>query len=154
MKVLGNDQACLMSVVEPPKFITQRHIAAVFEKLGYETSAAQKIFSILMEAASRFKTEDTMSTKYREDPDRILEEDEYGRGTFSETSAPVTPVTPNAALAKAFGDFDDEEETPKAGAAQEESRKSVSAAADPPVSTKNGDQNSSNARMDFQDFIK
>ena len=155
VKVINNDQACLVSVVEPPKFITQRHVAAVFEKMGYDTAAAQKVFNILMEAASRFKTEEGgMSTRYRDDPDRIAEEDEYSRDS-SAPLTPATPATPNAALAKAFGDFEDEEEPVSTKAnvvTADESRKSTSINLDA-ASTKAGEANSAN-RMDFQDFVK
>jgi hypothetical protein len=30
-------------VVEPPKFITARHVAAVFEKMGYDSAAGTKV---------------------------------------------------------------------------------------------------------------
>jgi hypothetical protein len=29
--------------VEPPKFITARHVAAVFEKMGYDSAAGTKV---------------------------------------------------------------------------------------------------------------
>jgi hypothetical protein len=32
-------------VVEPPKFITARHVAAVFEKMGYDSAAGTKVSS-------------------------------------------------------------------------------------------------------------
>jgi hypothetical protein len=32
-------------VVEPPKFITARHVAAVFEKMGYDSAAGTKVRS-------------------------------------------------------------------------------------------------------------
>eukprot|EP01034_Spumella_vulgaris_P043300 gene43300-53758_t len=41
-----------IDVVEPPKFITGRHVAAVFEKLGYDQAAGQKVFTILCEILS------------------------------------------------------------------------------------------------------
>lgn len=44
VKVLSDEtSSCLNSVVEPPRFITQRHVAAVFEKLGYDPSCAHKV---------------------------------------------------------------------------------------------------------------
>jgi len=39
--------------VEPPKFITDRHVAAVFEKLGYDSHCGTKVFGVLCEALSR-----------------------------------------------------------------------------------------------------
>eukprot|EP01039_Chlorochromonas_danica_P000439 gene439-473_t len=45
-------------VVEPPKYITARHVAAVFEKLGYDASHAPTIFGILCEAINRVKAAD------------------------------------------------------------------------------------------------
>jgi hypothetical protein len=32
-------------VVEPPKFITARHVAAVFEKMGYDAAAGTTVRS-------------------------------------------------------------------------------------------------------------
>ena len=40
-------------VVEPPKFITARHVAAIFEKLGFDASCGTKVFGVLCEALSR-----------------------------------------------------------------------------------------------------
>jgi hypothetical protein len=135
-KVLGGDNGCLDTVVEPPKFITQRHVAAVFEKLGYDPSCAHKVFLILVEAVSRIKTVDSkLSVSSGEDmpldntyllasavsgsprKDLMMRNDldkEANRSSMRKESAsamiipPAPPIsTPNAALAKAFGDFDD-----------------------------------------------
>lgn len=40
-------------VVEPPKFITAKHVAALFDKLGYDSKMGQKIFAALCEALAR-----------------------------------------------------------------------------------------------------
>jgi hypothetical protein len=39
--------------IEPPKFITGKHVAAVFERLGYEPLAGIKLFGALCEALAR-----------------------------------------------------------------------------------------------------
>jgi hypothetical protein len=41
--------------IEPPKFITGKHVAAVFERLGYEPLAGIKLFGALCEALARRK---------------------------------------------------------------------------------------------------
>ena len=40
-------------VVYPPKFITARHVAAVFEKLGYDAAAGTKVFGVLLEILAK-----------------------------------------------------------------------------------------------------
>lgn len=41
--------------IEPPKFITGKHVAAVFERLGYDSLAGYKLFAALCEAQARRK---------------------------------------------------------------------------------------------------
>jgi hypothetical protein len=35
-------------VVEPPKFITGKHVAAIFEKLGFDATCGQKVGVLLL----------------------------------------------------------------------------------------------------------
>jgi hypothetical protein len=47
---LTNNNINAADMVEPPKFITSRHVSAVFEKLGYDAEGGQKIFNALCAA--------------------------------------------------------------------------------------------------------
>lgn len=47
------DEAPLADVVEPPKFITPRHVAEVFAKLGYCPEDGKAVFSALCETLAR-----------------------------------------------------------------------------------------------------
>lgn len=47
--------------VEPPKYITSKHVAAVFERLGYESLAGVKLFGALCEALERRKSQRKVS---------------------------------------------------------------------------------------------
>jgi serine/threonine protein kinase len=175
-RVLTNESN-LPTVVEPPKFITGRHIAAVFEKLGYDPASGQKAFTILCEALQRFKTEN----KDRFDE---IDERESEMGSPERMSAPHPPsvtMTPNnAGLAKHFEDMDDGE-TPKRtsrfgnpdgdmpvsvkrdsvklndGNNNNNNNNSSSTPAPPPPAAPPAAQNSpppNAARMDLQDFVR
>ena len=54
--ILDNEQENNSSdFIEPPKFITGKHVAAVFERLGFEPLAGIKLFGALCEALARRK---------------------------------------------------------------------------------------------------
>jgi hypothetical protein len=40
-------------VVEPPKQFTARHVAAVFEKMGYDPAAGTKVFAVLLDLLAK-----------------------------------------------------------------------------------------------------
>lgn len=125
-----DDGTLVLDVVEPPKFITGRHVAAVFEKLGYDSSAGQKVFTLLVEALNRIKYDsnerdraytvddenDPMVVRYSQANNTVpsagsgLYRIPEGREKHSSSNAPA----PNAALAAAF---DDEEPAPRGGGA-------------------------------------
>eukprot|EP00600_Ochromonadales_sp_CCMP1393_P010926 CAMPEP_0174996974 /NCGR_PEP_ID=MMETSP0005-20121125/696_1 /TAXON_ID=420556 /ORGANISM="Ochromonas sp., Strain CCMP1393" /LENGTH=1057 /DNA_ID=CAMNT_0016251449 /DNA_START=95 /DNA_END=3269 /DNA_ORIENTATION=- len=52
-RVLEASSGMPKDVVEPPKFITARHVAALFEKLGYDPACGTKVFGVLCEALTR-----------------------------------------------------------------------------------------------------
>ena len=52
-KALEGSNGLPKDVVEPPKFITGKHVAAIFEKLGFDSSCGQKVFGVLCEAVNR-----------------------------------------------------------------------------------------------------
>lgn len=55
-------------MVEPPKFITARHVAGIFEKLGFDASCGQKVFGVLCEAVTRSEGENALTEGgYEED---------------------------------------------------------------------------------------
>lgn len=65
-KVLSPDAASdHIDVVEPPKFVTGRHIAAIFERLGYEPSIGHRIFNTLVEAVARINRTSELTTDAR-----------------------------------------------------------------------------------------
>jgi hypothetical protein len=67
------------SVVEPPKFITVKHVGSIFEKLGYDPVAGQKAFTILYDALKRIKTEN--QEEMEEENNYLLNKvDEMGEG--------------------------------------------------------------------------
>ncbi len=154
--MLHAEQNALMAVVEPPKFITQRHVAAIFEKMGYDSGAAQKVFQILVEAVSRFKT--TNDATSLANMDKITED--------ANEDDPREAPTPNAALAKAFGDFDDDDDDLPSPAPARASSARTSAPnssstrappdspAKPPAAASTPVPDAATARMDFNDFCK
>lgn len=188
-KVLNNDIPCLSTVVEPPKFITQRHVSAIFEKLGYDGSNGAKIFSILAEAVSRIKSVDVSkygeaprTTSYYDDNDSNSPlESMSSKSAFASFQSPPPPPTisepskPNAALAKAFGDSDDEDTSSKSPLPTIEEENNTRRSSftktqsermsqrasdltnnkDPASSTPSSSANiNNNLRMDFQDFVR
>ena len=66
-KVLEGSNGLPKDVVEPPKFITGRHVAAIFEKLGFDSSCGQKVFSVLCEAVARAEGENALVEGAEED---------------------------------------------------------------------------------------
>lgn len=42
-KALEGSNGLPKDVVEPPKFITAKHVSAMFEKLGFDPSCGQKV---------------------------------------------------------------------------------------------------------------
>lgn len=52
-KAIMEEPSSSVDVVEPPKYITSRHVAAVFEKLGYDPTIGARLFSALCEALHR-----------------------------------------------------------------------------------------------------
>lgn len=71
-------------MVEPPKQITARHVAAVFEKMGYDAAAGTKVFGLLMELLAQEKA--------RQQQEELNEEHDGGggggAGTESGSNAP------------------------------------------------------------------
>lgn len=59
-------------VVEPPKFITSRNVIAAFEKLGYDSAYATKIFQVLCDRVA--KTKKYQSSLNTDVPQELLEE--------------------------------------------------------------------------------
>jgi hypothetical protein len=46
-KALEGSNGLPKDVVEPPKFITGKHVAAIFEKLGFDATCGQKVGVLL-----------------------------------------------------------------------------------------------------------
>lgn len=138
-------------VVEPPKYITARHVATVFEKLGYDSSHAATVFSILCEAINRIKMA-TRNSATRPDAQGEDADDGFGyyesdlsskyTGVQPPQSSPLPPPpsTPNAALAKAFADDEDDVTPP------------TSRTPTAPATASSAGFNANSAKMDFNDF--
>jgi serine/threonine protein kinase len=54
-------------VVEPPKFITARHVAEVFGKLGYDQEDGKSVFTVLCEGLERLREQDRSPTRESDD---------------------------------------------------------------------------------------
>ena len=118
------DENLRANVVEPPKFITGKHVAAIFEKLGFGAVAGSKVFSILREALD--KRRGRMS-----DDEEDLESHRHSIST--------TPSGTNAALAEALGlddAGDDDEEAREATRKTFDARvRTAKSSSDRPMST-------------------
>jgi hypothetical protein len=109
--VLGDTRH--VDAVEPPKFITSRHVSAVFERLGYEAASGAEVFQLLWEAVAQSKGgkggEDSgrLPTVPASPRESIVEEEETATGESSPSivasAATATASQPNAALVAAFG---------------------------------------------------
>eukprot|EP01040_Poterioochromonas_malhamensis_P000194 gene195-202_t len=51
----GKDQEVKFDVVEPPKFITAKNVAVIFEKFGYDPKHAETVFNVLCETLQRIR---------------------------------------------------------------------------------------------------
>ncbi len=121
-----------MDAVEPPKFITSRHVTAMFEKLGFDPSGGQRIFAALCEAVSR-RRQDIIDDESGED-----------RGSDSgsaSASGSAGSKVPNAVLAAAA-----------AGGEGVPPIKHPDEAPSTPRET--GYRDSVNAKMDVKDFMR
>jgi len=68
-KALEGSNGLPKDVVEPPKFITGRHVAGIFEKLGFDATCGQKVFGVLCEALTRAEGENALTEGFEEDCD-------------------------------------------------------------------------------------
>jgi hypothetical protein len=91
--ILSSEDVCNLYVVEPPKYITARHIYTVLEKLGYDPTHASTIFHILCEAVNRMKTEKADSEDMGLDEADENGDNEDGDGKLS-SSAPAQRAAP------------------------------------------------------------
>jgi calcium/calmodulin-dependent protein kinase I len=71
-------------VVEPPKFITHRHVAEVFSKIGYKADTGKKIFSILCAALKRKRDLMERSDSTNGDEGGVLRPVRYSRDNLNE----------------------------------------------------------------------
>jgi serine/threonine protein kinase len=71
----GSKSLVSRTVVNPPRYITAKHVSAIFEQLGYDPEAGAKVFDVLCEALQRIRH--THGHHQLEDMQApILEEDE------------------------------------------------------------------------------
>ena len=115
-------------VVEPPKFITGRHVAAVFEKMGYEPSGGMKSFTILCKALEKNKNDRL--------PDVSEERDTFSPSRIERMSS--SNSGPNASLAAALGLNDQSPDSSKASGSHEA----------------HGDDFAIKGKMSIKDFMK
>ena len=124
MRVLDSSgSASGMDVVEPPRYITNRHVAAVFERLGFDPVRGQRAFQLLCDAVARTKGSKGGDGESGGMDDRQDSFADWGGGVADRDSvaaaaaaaansnmakdvAAAAAAAPNAALAAAFGDLD------------------------------------------------
>ncbi len=108
-KVIQEDTNIHSDVVEPPKFITGRHVGAIFEKLGLDPTGGMQIMAALCEAVAKWKKQHNQDSSDSEGRNSnvsatIPEEDESSdEPTGLDTRTSFSQNQPNAALAAAFG---------------------------------------------------
>lgn len=87
-------------VVEPPRYITARHVSAVFERIGYDAAGGAKLFNILCEALAKrgqLGVGAGMGHKGDDPLDTLRTDSQEGSSSM-----------PNAALVAAFATEEDE----------------------------------------------
>lgn len=128
-------------MVEPPKLITARHVAAVFEKMGYDPAAGTKVFGVLLELLAQEKA-------------RLLEEE-------SEEQEEASGAGGSSTTGSGTADPDDDE-VPARSSEHQSAKEGLPA---PPLYARKprssftafSSANSiaqSNGKMDVSDFIK
>jgi hypothetical protein len=161
--VLGGEVK-YVDVVEPPKFITAKHVAATFERLGFDGAGGQKIFAALCEALARRRQGSSDGPDDSEmGSQSLMSRDSLGGNpvTPPSSSAPSNnPKSPNAAFALALGGMDDVPPTPPRKA---DSSSSITVGPDPsiplpatPSALREGGYkpDGTAAKMDFNDFVR
>ena len=136
-------------MVEPPKHITARHVAAVFEKMGYDPAAGTKVFGVLLELLAQEKL------RLQEEES---EEQEGGAGAGDAATTASTGSGGNSA------DYDDEEAPARPSERQIASdgpppaplyaRKPRSSFTSSMTFSSGGAAAQSNGKMDVSDFVK
>lgn len=158
-------------VVEPPRFITGRHVAAVFERQGYDPTNGHKVFIVLCDAVARGKGEKSeLALDYG-----LPENRRFHSNSGDALDLPPAPANPppqhensingsspdkaNAALAAAFGMAQEEGSgnvpvgplsTPGREVASPSGGNKKELKSEDPVDTRA----SVNMKMDFKDFCK
>jgi len=145
------DKNIFQDIVEPPKFITGRHISAVFERLGYEASKGAEVFGILCEALNRIRVANAQSPE-----DACLSPSDKS----SEASNDHKPSgdAPNIRLAAALEEFESASLPMKYGSTVNTPTRGGSSTATslppPPVTTNAANNAATTAKMDFSDFVR
>ena len=156
--MLGGDVK-YVDVVEPPKFITSKHVSVMFERLGFDGSGGQKIFAALCEALAKRKA----GAGGAEADDR----DSLHNPEPVPAPPAVTPVrdslrSPNAALAAALNVSEDLPTPPRKSMSNAEisspdasSNASAPATGTPSQLREGGYKpDGTLAKMDVTDFVK
>jgi serine/threonine protein kinase len=87
----GSKSLVSRTVVNPPRYITAKHVSAIFEQLGYDPEAGAKVFEVLCEALQRIQH--THGHYHPDDMSApILEEDD---GADEDTVDPSVKVDTN-----------------------------------------------------------
>jgi hypothetical protein len=114
--VLGGELK-YVDVVEPPKFITAKHVSAMFERLGFDGTGGQKIFAALSEAIARRRQGSVDGDEHdgATAGGGLVSRDSLGGNPTTPTTTPAAAAnskSPNAALALAMGSMEDVPPTP------------------------------------------
>lgn len=157
--ILNDSSIENLDLVEPPKYITGRNVASVFERLGYNPDAGVKLFGALCEALARRRAGVKRSVSTHADKDGA---EGVPPSPPTSPSAPK-PVARNAALSALVGGISDTMAAmTMSGRGSGGALKSAGTPATPPppgpeeenVSGAEGQLDASrNYRMDVQDFM-
>ena len=141
-------------VVEPPKYISARHISAVFEKCGMDPLKAPPLFAVLCDAVEKTKKGEKGGEE---------EKEEYVPPPPPASSNPMaspSKPSPNANLSSLFGGDDDRSNATAARPSERASEKAGAAAEGAGAGAGGGGEplgrgvsaNYSSYKMDYADF--
>lgn len=151
-----------VDVVEPPKLITARHVAAVFEKMGYDAASGTKVFGVLLELLAQDKARQLEEESEEQEGAESTTTTGSAGGTSSNGTGNSGGTASSAAETAVYSDEQDLD--PAATRASEANRDSFfttplyarkprsSFTAALPFATSSAP--SANAKMDVADFVR
>lgn len=159
-KVLDGSGLSVPDVMEAPRFITARHVAAVFERSGFDPRRGQEVFRILCGAAAKLKGEedDSYRKSYKDLKEAVGEAGPPQPDSPAESSGQMkgSEPMPNAALVAALRGSELLETRPSMDTSADGSSSAPAGATvgSAPASGQSGSSSLSNMKMDIKDFIR